>query len=985
MQSLTPIAMVAVLGASAIYFQASSKTAAAPAPAAPKEEAPAAPAAKPAEPAKPAAEAPPPAPAATSKAQPWPQESSDIAADPKTVFGHLPNGFRYMIYPNSEPAKRVSLRLHVATGSLMEADDQQGLAHFLEHMVFNGSTHFKPDELVKAMQRLGLGFGGDANAYTSFDQTVYMLDLPSLSEEEYDLGFNALRDFADGALLLDDEIQNERGVILAEKTDRDSVESRLQEKQFAQLLPGSLIANRFPIGKEDVISKAPRERFTDYYNRYYVPSRMTFIVVGDVDPVAMKERIEKAFGSMKDPENPGKNPDLGPVKSPKDLEAAVFTDKEVATTEVSLVEVHPYEKKPDTTANRIKDMPLAVANAMIGRRFDRLSKKENSPILGGGAGKDDLFNHAELGSIEVTVTDNRWKEAVPVLEQEFRRALEHGFNDAELAEAKANLINAYEQAVKTKSTRKSEALASSIAQSIPDDEVFSSPETDLEIARKGLDALTVAACHAALKDFWKDDGMHLILTTKEAPESAKNELVSLYKESHAKPVEATEANKAVPFGYTEFGKPGTVVSEKKVEDLGITQLVFSNNVRVNLKKTDFDKDKIQLLARIGSGQLSQPKDKPGLGMLAKALLGGGGLGKHSVDDLEQILAGRNVGAGIGIGEDAFVLSGGATPEDLELELQLACATLTDPGYREEALWQFRKALPTIEQQLKHSAAGPQAEMQGWLHGGDTRYIMPPISALGAYTIDDVKNWITPDLKNGYLELSVVGDFDQSALVPLLLKTFGALPERAATKPAMDDKRKVDVPDGPVTKTFTFDSKIPTAVSITLWPTDGVRGHIKEARRLNILADIYGDRLREEIREKLGASYSPGAKANGSDALIDYGFLMGNATAKPEDVERLNGVMRDLADKLAKEGATADELDRAKKPALASLEKTNRDNSYWLGTVLSQSQEDPTRIESARERDKDYGSINLEEINALAKKYLGADKALSVGIKPAATE
>ncbi|BCU78569.1 insulinase family protein [Luteolibacter sp. LG18] len=956
MQRIHPIAMAAILGASAAYFvpnvHADTQT-----------------------PAKPEA-----APAV--KPRPWPQDGSDIPADSKAVFGTLPNGFRYLIYPNSEPPKRVSLRMHIATGSLMEADDQQGVAHFLEHMVFNGSKHYKPDELVPVMQRLGVGFGAHVNAFTSFDQTVYMLDLPELSEGVLDLGFNVMRDFGDGALLLDKEIDNERGVILSEKVSRDSVRMRLQEKQFAELLPGSLIANRFPIGKEDVISKAPRERFTDYYNRYYTPSRMTFVVVGDVDPAVMKERIVQSFGSMKNPENPGKNPDLGPVKSPEGLVAAVFTDKEVASTELSLVSVRPFEKKPDTTANRIQDMPLAMAHAMIGRRFDRLAKKENSPILGGGADKDDLFNHAELGSVEVTVTDTRWKEALPVLEQEFRRAMEFGFNESELAEAKANLLNAYQQAVKTKATRKSDTLASAIARSIPEEGVFSDPETDLAIAQKGLDALNITACHAALKDYWKDAGLHLILTAKEAPESAKDDLAAIYKESHAKPVTASEATKAVPFGYTDFGPAGKVVTEKKVEDLGITQLVLSNNVRVNLKKTAFDKDQIQLVARIGSGQLTQPKDKPGLGMLAKALLGGGGLGKHSADDLEQILAGKNVGATIGVGEDAFILSGGATPEDLELELQLACATLTDPGYREEALWQFRKALPTIDQQLKHSTAGPQTEMQSWLHGGDSRFTMPSIDKLAGYSIDDVKAWITPDLAKGYLELSVVGDFDEATIVPLLLKTFGALPEHAATKAPLDDLRKVDVPDAPITKTFTFDSKIPTAISISLWPTDGARGNTKEMRRLNILADIYGDRLREEIREKLGASYSPRGKVDGSDALIGFGFLSGNATAKPEDVDRLNGVMRDLADKLAKEGATADELDRAKKPVLASLDKTNRTNGYWLGTVLSQAQEDPAKLEAARERDNDYRSITLEEVNALAKKYLGADKALSVGIKPA---
>ncbi|MGC4016063.1 MAG: insulinase family protein [Luteolibacter sp.] len=979
MQSLTPIAMVAVLGASAAYFQASSKTAAPPAPAAPQEKAEAPPAEKPAEPAKPAANTPPPAP--ITKAQPWPQESSDIPADSKAVFGSLPNGFRYMIYPNGEPAKRVSLRLHVATGSLMEADDQQGLAHFMEHMVFNGSTHFKPDELVKAMQRLGLGFGGDANAYTSFDQTVYMLDLPSLTEEELDLGFNALRDFADGASLIDKEIEDERGVILAEKTDRDSVQSRLQEKQFAQLLPGSLIAKRFPIGQEDVIKKAPRERFLDYYSRYYVPSRMTFIVVGDIDPAVMKERIEKAFGSMKNPENPGKDPDLGPVKSPEGLEAAVFTDKEVTSTDISLVSVRPYTAEKDTSATRLKHLPLDIAHSMIGRRFERLAKKENSPIVEGSASRDTVFNHAELGSISVTVADSHWQEAVPVLEQEFRRAIEHGFTDSELAEAKANLINAYEQAVKAKPTRKSENIATEIAKSVPDEDVFSTPETDLEIARKGIDALTPEACHKALKDFWSDAGLHLILTTKEAQEGTKSDLAAAYEESRGKPVAPPVGSKVAAFSYTNFGPAGKVTTTKQVQDLGITQLVLSNNIRVNLKKTDFEKNSIRLMARIGSGQLTQPTEKPGLGLLANALFAGGGLGKHSADDLEQILAGRNVGAAISVSEDSFTLSGSTTPEDLALELQLACAALTDPGYRDEALRQFRKALPMIDQQLKHSAAGPQTELEAWLRGGDPRFVMPPVEKLGAYTTEDVKKWVTSDLEKGYLELSIVGDFDEDTLIPGLLNTFGALPKRAATKPPVDNLRKVKFPNAPALKTFTFDSKIPSATALAFWRTDGVRGNTPEVRRLNILADIYGDRLREEIREKLGASYSPNAGAAGSDALEKFGYIVGEASAKPEDVERLGTVMRELADKFAQGGATDDELDRAKKPVLASLEKTSRDNSYWLGTVLAQSQEDPRRLDLARQRDSDYRSITLKEINTLAKKYLGSANAINIGIKP----
>lgn len=977
MQKTTPLVMIAFLGVSAVYFSAHSKGATKSAPPAMPT-----PAKEESAPASTKAEAPAPATAESSKKKPWPQDTSDIAADSKMVFGSLPNGMRYMIYPNSEPQKRVSLRMHVKAGSLMEADDQQGLAHFLEHMVFNGSKHYQADELVPRMQRLGIGFGAHVNAFTSFDQTVYMLDLPELSKDVLDLGFTVMRDFSDGALLGAEEIEKERGVIISEKVSRDSVETRIQEKQFEEFLPGSLIAKRFPIGKEEVILKAPRERLVDFYSRFYVPSRMTFVVVGDVDPKDMEARIKEAFGSMQNPEKPGADPDLGPVKLPEGLETAVFTDNELATTDLSLMTVRPFKNKPDTLANRIAQMPLDLANSMIDRRFERLAKLQNSPIMSGSAFKEDFFNHAELGGISVTADDSRWQEALPVLEQEFRRALLHGFTANEFAEAKANLINAYEQAVKSQSTRKSETMASGIAQTLNDDSVISTPETDLEIAKKGLESITPEDCHTEFKKFWADAGTRLILSTKEAPDSAKSDLAALYQESTSKPVEPPAAAHNSAFAYTTFGTPGKVTTTKLIQDLGITQLVLSNNIRINLKNTDFEKNAIHLLARIGSGQLTQPSDKPGLKAFATAVYDGGGLGKHSNEELQVILAGKNVGASLKIGEDAFILSGQTTPADLELECQLMCATLTDPGYREEALWQYRKALPALAQQLKHSPSGPQAQIMSWMHGGDARYTLPEMEKLGEYTLADAKKWLTPELEKGYLELSIVGDFEVDTLVPLLLNTFGSLPKRAAAPAMLDAARKVKFPNAPATKTFTYDSKIPQGIAAVYWKTDGLRGNTTEVRRLNILADIYSDRLREEIREKLGASYSPDAGVGGTDALNDFGYLVGQSVGKPEDIERLGNVMRELADKLAQSGASEDEFDRAKKPMLSNLEKSRRDNSFWLGTVLSQCQEDPKRLDLSRNRDADYKSITLKEVNALAKKYFGSANAIHVAIKPA---
>ena len=914
-------------------------------------------------------------------AKTWPQEQSDIPADPKAVFGKLPNGMRYIIYPNAEPPGRISLRLHIAAGSLMEAEDQRGLAHFLEHMVFNGSKNFTPEELIPRMQRLGIAFGAHVNAYTSFDETVYMLDLPDISQEMLDLGFTVMRDFGDGAKLDPAEIDKERGVILSEKTSRDSVAYRLMEQQFEELLPDSLVTKRFPIGTEEVISEAPRERFVDFYTRYYTPERMTFIVVGDVDPATVETRIRESFGSMANPQEPGKNPELGEISPAEGIKPAVFSDKEVPATDLSLVSVRPFSPVADSSTRRLSMLPLGLAHAAVGRRFERISKQEGSPIAKGSASRDELFNYAEIGSFDVTVTDDRWQDALPVLEQEYRRALDYGFTEAEIAEAKANILNLYEQAVKTTPSRKSESLATGLARSINEGTVFSTPETDLEIIRKGLDTATPETCHAAFRDFWADRGLHLVLTTKVEPENAIATLQSIYEESRSKEVAPPEQREAAVFGYTDFGAAGTVKSRKDVEDLALTQCILSNEVRLNFKKTDFEKGTIRLHARFGSGKLTQPKDTPGLDLFASSVFEAGGLGKHSVDDLQQILAGKNVGTNFGIADDTFTLSGRTTPEDLELQLQLMCAQLTDPGYREEALAQFKKAIPMLFQQLRHSPAGAQAAMDAWLHGGDSRWGVPEEAKLSAYATDDVKKWLTPALTKDYLELSIVGDFDESTLLPLVLETFGALPARSPEKPALPAARKVAFPKTPAEKTFTYDSKIPQGTAMILWKTDGLRGNTKLFRRLNLLGEILSDRLRKEIREKLGASYSPNAGANGSEGLEGYGFLAAECVGKAGDTKRLADIATELAATLAKTGTDDDELERARKPLQAQLEKSKRDNSYWLGTVLAQSQEDKERLDLIRGRDADYASITTKELDAAAKRFLAEKNALKVLIYP----
>ncbi len=921
---------------------------------------------------------------AKGTARPWAQSKSDIKADANTIYGTLENGMRYVIHRNTLPPKRVSLRLHVDAGSLSESESQRGVAHFLEHMVFNGTKSF-PDatKLIPQMQRLGIAFGAHANAYTSFDKTVYMLDLPDMKDTTMELSYNVMGDFADGALLTNAEIDEERGVISSEKTSRDSIQMRMVEKQFKRLMPNSLVPERFPIGLDKVIAEAPRKEFVDFYTKFYTPEKMTFIIVGDVDVAATEQKIQDIFGSIKNPVTPGKTGSVGDLSGKKGFQTAVFTDKELSSTYISLVQIQKEEKQFDTVAHRAEKIPLNIAHSIINRRFSRLAKQEGSVITSGSIDSSNLFREAMMVYVNVTAKDGNWQATVPVLEQELRRAMEHGFTQAELNEITASMINNYEQNVETAATRKNKTIANSLVQHIHGDFVYSTAEDNLSILMTNLAKITPETCHKAFKNFWSTDDLTLMLSVPEAPEAAEEALAALYKRSTLNKVTPLAEEKVDAFAYTDFGDAGKATSSKHIKDLDIHQIQFANGVRVNYKKTDFDKNAIIMSANLGSGKVGMPQDKPGLNMLAGSVMNDGGLGKHSLDDLRTLLAGKNVYLSFSISDESFTLSGKTTPEDLELQLQILCATLTDPGYRPEAERQFKGQLPMLFSQLKHSAQGAQAEMNYWLHGNDPRFDVPNLDQAKSLTTDDVRAWIQPQLDSAALEIGIVGDIDPATLIPLLEKTVGALKQRDAAVKIDDSLREIKIPATPVVKDFNFESKVPTAIAIIGWKAqDNTDHNAKRSRRTSILAEVLGDRMRIKLREELGEAYSPRAHSKISDTYKNVGFIMAYSPVKPKDLENVSKVIVELGDKLAKEGLTQDELDRALTPRIGMLSKSIRQNSYWLGNVVAQSQTRPDILDWSRGRDADYKAITLAEINALAKKYLSQDRSLTMKIQPA---
>ncbi|MDA7597421.1 insulinase family protein [Verrucomicrobiales bacterium] len=916
---------------------------------------------------------------------PLPQENSDIAADKNVTWGVLENGMRYAILPNVEPPNRVSLRLFVDAGSLMEEDNQQGLAHFLEHMAFNGTTNFPPGEMVEYFQRLGMGFGNHTNAHTSFNETVYKLELPNVEDPILDEAFKLLRDYSDGMQMLTEEIEAERGIIMSEKRTRDSVGWRTFVEQIGFALPEHKVGSRLPIGTEEVIMGAPRERFVEFYKKWYTPNRMALIIVGDIKVDKIEGFIQKYFKDLPGREKAAE-PDLGKLAK-RGFGTHYHYEKEAGEASVSIETTKPRINPPDNSERRAYDLRMMLAGQMLNRRLEMIAKKEDSPINTIRTHVGDFYdlNFAEYGSIDATCKPENWEAAIAVVEQELRRGLEFGFTDAELKEVKANIQNAYERQAESSKTRKSQDLANQIGSRMGSRRIFTNPIADLPRVTKALGSVTAEECRDHLRGLWDGSNEILVYVSGNVEvKDADKAITQVFNASKAVAVQPPVEKEAAKFAYAEMPAAGEIAEQKEIEDIGVTQLRFKNNVRVNLKITDYEDEKIYVKARVGGGLLTLPKGMAGLPLLTNGTFNSAGLDAHSEDELKQIFAGESVGVGFGVDEDAFAFSGQTDSEDLKLQLLLMRSYLTNPGFKEEAAIEFRRQLDGLYNQLENTPGGKMAnEVDKLIHGGDDRFGYPERTDLDSRTMDDAKAWLKPEFENGYLEVSIVGDFDKEATIKALSETFGSLPERASEKPAYTEERVVNFPTDLTDEKYEVETTVDKGSAVVYWPTTDIFD-IEKTRRIGMLGAILGDRLRKVIREEKAIGYSPFSHNLPSDVWKDYGYLFANVTIDPPKAKEVGDTIRQISADLATgTSITADELDRAKKPQVVSIEEMRRTNRYWLSSVLESSQEYPERLEWSRTFVDDYKNITLEEVNALAKEIFSNHKGLVIIANPKA--
>ena len=667
------------------------------------------------------------APAAGQQANGWGVKLTDVTPDPSIRYGTLPNGMHFAIMRNALPRDGAALRLRFEFGSIGEAENERGLAHFIEHMAFNGSTNVPEGEMVKILERQGLKFGPDTNAATGFDSTTYMLDLPHAGGQTLDTAMMLMREVAGEVAFDPGAVDRERGVILGERRVRDTFQLHQAENQIGFQVPATPYPKRFPIGTESVLKTATAATIRDLYHRYYRPENATLVFVGDADPAVIEQMIRAKFGSWKAVGKAGAPLPRGKVDLKRPAQFDTFVDPAAATV-VTTVAYRPWDDPADTLATRRDNLVRSLAVASFNRRIERLANAPGSVLLGGGMNDGETKGAALDTSLSIAAKDGAWKEALGVSEQELRRALEHGFSAAELDLQQADTIGRLKASAEQANARTSQSLANAILQVVGEDDFVTTPAFRLAFYERVAPTVTPAEVNAAFRAMWSASAPLIHVAGKQPVEIAA--LTAAYGDSRKLAVAAPKAQAAVAFAYNNFGPAGKVVEDKTIADLGIRTIRFANNVRLNIKRTDFEAGRVSYTMRMAGGALALPRERPGLAMLISALSPVAATSKHSFDDIRTISAGHVLSPGIAVSSDAIVASGATTVGDFPLQMKLSAAYLTDPGYRAEAESQWLNLVPVLDKQFQadpSSVAGTR--LPTLLASGDTRFGIAPTADL----------------------------------------------------------------------------------------------------------------------------------------------------------------------------------------------------------------------------------------------------------------
>lgn len=920
-------------------------------------------------------------PPGVTRTAPWNSDKTDLPADQSIIYGRLPNGLRYAIRPNNRPENQVLVRMAFDFGSAAEAEDEQGLAHFIEHMAFNGSTNVPEGEMVKMLERLGLAFGADTNASTGYTMTDYRLDLPKADPALIERALFLMRETASEVTFDPAAVDRERGVVIAEMRQRENYQYQSYRAQQELFYPNSYFSTRYPIGKKEVLETAPAEWLKALYKKWYTPDRARIVVVGPVDPLAIEREIAKKFGDWK-----GSSAALGPVDrcgfdNARKGETALFVHPEINET-LTVAKLLPDRKRPDSFDSNVLNLKMAIASNILQERIYRKTTKEDTAYLGGGAFFTAGFcdQHARVG-FGLSGKDGSWQQLMPLAEQMVRQAAEHGFSAQEVADQLKRFDASVENAKRAESTSNSQYFANILTR-LDDNNVVTSASQQQLVWLQIRPFLTAEAISAEFaKWFGQLDDPVIFVSTRKADGVDKSQLAASFTDSREVAVSAPAQRERQNWAYTDFGTAGSVAEDKRIADLGIRTVRFSNGVLLNLKKTDFEANRIRWSIRVDGGQMLLGKDQPQLGWFMPQAYVSGGLGKYDFDDLRPLLAGSTAWPNLTVSTDHFVSDGAVAPKDLELQLQLQAALYTDPGKRDEAIRLYRRGLPEFYSRIDATPQSALSVASGKIMtDSDPRFSIMPQEKAESAGFAALEAALGDALKANRLEIGLTGALDEEAAIGIVARTFGALPPRKTEAGDYGEARRTSWSNATGSHDIPHRGEANQLSWRRTWTTtDDSDYRLQHA--MDIVANIVQIRLLDELREKLGATYGAGADSDMSSIYPGRGTFSVMTDGDPKDLAAIEAAVDAVIAEILEKPVSADLFERARKPTLEAYADWKRQNGTW-SRLTAEAQTDPRRLERFRISETQYRSITAEEVWKAAQKMLSGKASYTFRAVPA---
>lgn len=912
---------------------------------------------------------------AQDAAPPAPQQQSALAPlrqDPLLHTGTLPNGLRYIIRRTEEPKDRGSLRMFINVGSLDEPRELAGVTHLLEHLVFNGSRHYKRGELIPAMQRLGLGFGGDANAFTSLRHTSFQLALPSMNPQTVGSAMTILRDFADGATLTPEALEHERGIIISEMKQRDSATYRATLAHLGQMTEGTCLAQSMPIGTEEVIRNISIESVQEYYRTHYVPRNITVVLTGDMDPAQGRQWIEEHFGDMEDRPAP-QAPSIGTVNNygPSEL---IIPNPEMANTSLVLTCTAPYPTQPDNAEERVQGLIRDMALTILNGRLGKIAKQPMSCFALGEAAYKPMFNTVYGFSVSLSTMPTRWPEAMRTAEQELRKAVQFGFLPSEITTTLNTFEKMHRTAEETWPGISADNMAERIMRSLDRQVVFNDPHEArslFEEARRRVQA-NPDAVRQALAAIYDPQRLKITVMGKLPEVLTGEELRGVFTQSAQTEVKPNAEEAVRPFAYTEpEGPVATITQRSYLQSYDVTCLVLSNGVRVNLKPVSRARGNICVNAAVDGGNL-RLMSKPGLAMVTQSVMQNGGLQAHSREELGTILAGHDVGMDFKPDTRHFNFTAFTGKQDLELQCRLLTAAILHPGYAKDGAMLVGRKMPAIINKMRTTPEACFSDARkSFLFGNDPRFVMPGMHDVAKLRVADVQQAMEPYLKDGAVEVSLVGDFELKTAIDIVLRTFGTMPQRKpAFTPTTPEERTVQFGPWGRSAVVNYHSALDrTIVAHIFHAGNGTDRH--RNRRLQVLTAIAQSRLFNTIRATLGEGYAPMAEYEPRSEFTDAATLVLYSPGVVANTDVVSRAFNTVVDELGTGNITQEELELALKPYIAQANKASQDAGYWASS-LRYLQNEPGSLDAAFDWVPDAHTITLAEVQQLARELFSPE-------------